>query len=80
MAAAVGAGTMPGVAPELMVAARLDLTDRAWCGVSQLDAPPRGTAGAASEDRRVLLRPLWESERSDASELVPEPTTTTGDQ
>eukprot|EP00969_Alexandrium_andersonii_P121682 5379942-Alexandrium_andersonii.AAC.1 len=63
-----------------MVVARLGPMDRARCGVSRFDAPPSGTAGAASEERLVLLRPFWEPERSDASVPVPEPTTTTGEQ
>eukprot|EP00969_Alexandrium_andersonii_P298098 13175577-Alexandrium_andersonii.AAC.1 len=64
MAAAVWAGAMPSVvAPELMVVARLDPTDRAWCGVGRFEAPPSGKVGAASEERRVLPRLLWGSER-----------------
>eukprot|EP00969_Alexandrium_andersonii_P173886 7686640-Alexandrium_andersonii.AAC.1 len=62
-----------------MVVARLSSMGRAWCGVNRCEAPPIGMAGAASEERLVLLRPSRESERSDASGSVPEPTTTTGD-
>eukprot|EP00969_Alexandrium_andersonii_P141948 6275685-Alexandrium_andersonii.AAC.1 len=53
--------------------------DRARCGVSRYEAPPSGTAGAASEGRLVHLRLVWEPERGAASGPVKEPTTTTGD-
>eukprot|EP00969_Alexandrium_andersonii_P015611 682923-Alexandrium_andersonii.AAC.1 len=79
MAAAAGAETMPGVvAPAQTVVARPGLMDRAWCGVDRLGTP--SSSQAAPEERCVLLRPLWEPERSDASGSDPEPTTTTGDQ
>eukprot|EP00969_Alexandrium_andersonii_P086027 3792646-Alexandrium_andersonii.AAC.1 len=63
-----------------MVVARLGPMDRARCGVSRVETPPSGKAGAASEERRALLRPFWEPERSDASGPVPEPAMTAGDQ